>query len=89
MRGAFREILVIVALVAATLAVYWPVRHHNFIDFDDPHYVTDNPQVAEGLKPDDAMPVPIRATPSAAPGVSWRRAAPDAPSRGAHRGCGA
>ena len=38
-----------VLLAAATLIVYWPVRHHPFLNFDDPVYVVNNPHVATGL----------------------------------------
>jgi len=45
-----RKILFICALLAAgTLAVYWPAFHHQFLNFDDPEYVTLNPQVTAGL----------------------------------------
>jgi protein O-mannosyl-transferase len=36
-------------LVLATFFVYWPVRHHDFINFDDGDYVTCNPHVQSGL----------------------------------------
>jgi protein O-mannosyl-transferase len=36
-------------LVVATLAVYWPVRHFEFVNCDDPVYVTENPLVQRGL----------------------------------------
>jgi protein O-mannosyl-transferase len=39
------------ALVLATVAVYAPVRHHAFVNFDDPEYVTDNAVVRGGLTP--------------------------------------
>jgi Flp pilus assembly protein TadD len=38
-----------VALVAATVWVYLPVRGYPFIGFDDPGYVTENPNVKGGL----------------------------------------
>jgi Flp pilus assembly protein TadD len=44
-----RTALVCVSLVVVTLAVFWPVRHQQFINFDDDIYVTDNPHVANGL----------------------------------------
>lgn len=44
-----RESLVCLALVTAALLVYWQVRNHEFINYDDNVYVTDNPQVQEGL----------------------------------------
>jgi hypothetical protein len=37
------------ALVAATVAVYWPVTRFGFINFDDPSYVVENKSVAQGL----------------------------------------
>ena len=37
------------ALVALTLAVYWPVNHAAFLVYDDPNYVTDNLHVQRGL----------------------------------------
>ncbi|HXF09202.1 MAG TPA: hypothetical protein VN625_00355 [Desulfuromonadaceae bacterium] len=36
-------------IVAATLAVYWPVRHYDFVDYDDDSYVFENPDVTHGL----------------------------------------
>jgi hypothetical protein len=33
----------------ATLAVYWPVCHYDFIDYDDDGYVFNNPTVRGGL----------------------------------------
>lgn len=44
-----RGILVSVLLVAAALAAYWPVHRAEFISFDDPPYVTNNPEVFHGL----------------------------------------
>lgn len=37
------------ALVVAALATYWPVTRHEFINHDDPLYVTENPHVRAGL----------------------------------------
>jgi len=36
-------------LALATLAVFGSVRSHQFVDLDDPMYVTENPYVANGL----------------------------------------
>ena len=36
-------------LAAGTLAVYWPVAGFEFVNFDDPFYVTDNAQVRAGI----------------------------------------
>src|ERR1051325_10244922 len=45
----FPRILICAALAAATLLVYWPVLHSQFINYDDPDYVTENDHVAGGL----------------------------------------
>jgi tetratricopeptide (TPR) repeat protein len=37
-------------LVLATLAVYYPVAYHPFVNFDDDIYVTENQHVHNGLK---------------------------------------
>jgi tetratricopeptide (TPR) repeat protein len=36
-------------LVAATLAVFWPVKNFAFVNYDDPEYVTANSHVLGGL----------------------------------------
>jgi protein O-mannosyl-transferase len=36
-------------LVGATLWVYWPLSLNEFIDYDDPEYITANPRVLSGL----------------------------------------
>ncbi len=36
-------------LVAITLLIYFQIRHHDFLNYDDPHYVTDVPEVLRGL----------------------------------------
>jgi protein O-mannosyl-transferase len=36
-------------LAAATLICYWPLTRCDFISFDDPQYVTQNPVVSQGL----------------------------------------
>jgi protein O-mannosyl-transferase len=36
-------------LVLVTLALYWPARHYDFVQYDDPEYVSENPTVREGL----------------------------------------
>jgi len=43
------DLLISLFLVIAVLAVYWPVRNHDFINFDDDLYVTINPHVQAGL----------------------------------------
>lgn len=41
--------VVVVVILCVTSAVYWQVRNHEFINFDDPKYVTANRQVQAGL----------------------------------------
>jgi tetratricopeptide (TPR) repeat protein len=41
--------LVCILLAAATFAVYSPVRNHEFVQYDDDIYVTENPNVQSGL----------------------------------------
>src|SRR5262245_4303746 len=38
------------ALAIATIIVFWPVRHNEFVNYDDPDYVTSDPHVQGGLK---------------------------------------
>ena len=44
-----RTLVVCGALVVGILVIYAPVRHFEFVSFDDPQYVMDNPTVASGL----------------------------------------
>jgi len=44
-----RNVILGLLLVLATLAVYNPVSHHPFVNFDDDRYVTDNVHVRAGL----------------------------------------
>jgi len=48
-RSRFPAWLLAVLLALATLALYWPAMRCNFIGFDDPDYVTENPHVQSGL----------------------------------------
>ena len=43
------DLLISILLIAITLAVYWQVRHHEFVNLDDNHYVTENPAVRNGV----------------------------------------
>ncbi|MGP8022369.1 MAG: tetratricopeptide repeat protein [Limisphaerales bacterium] len=36
-------------LALVTIAVYWPDTNHDFVNYDDPHYVTSNVHVQSGL----------------------------------------
>ena len=49
MQGRFPTLLICLLLAAAILAVYWPVRNYDFINLDDPTYVTENGHVQAGL----------------------------------------
>src|SRR6267143_5685263 len=44
-----RELLVCLLLAVATLAVYGQVVGHDFVNYDDPDYVTGNPYVRAGI----------------------------------------
>jgi tetratricopeptide (TPR) repeat protein len=44
-----RQIGIAILLLVATLAVYGQVVHHDFINYDDPQYVTENLPVSGGL----------------------------------------
>jgi tetratricopeptide (TPR) repeat protein len=43
------------ALVLLTLLIYLPVRNFEFVKYDDPDYVTNNPHVRSGLTVDNAV----------------------------------
>ncbi len=49
LRPAAALALVCFLLVGVTLAVYWPVLHYPFINYDDTVYVSENPTVQQGL----------------------------------------
>ena len=42
--------LLIILLAVTTAAAYWPVGQFDFINLDDPEYVTNNPDVLHGLE---------------------------------------
>jgi len=44
-----RPRIVCALLALITLLVYLPARHHTFVNYDDPDYVTENPMVQAGL----------------------------------------
>ena len=44
-----RALLTCLLLGGITLATFWPVTRHDFIYYDDPDYVTENPYVQAGL----------------------------------------
>jgi protein O-mannosyl-transferase len=41
--------LVVLGLALVTFALYWPVRHYDFVEYDDPEYVSENQTVRNGL----------------------------------------
>jgi Flp pilus assembly protein TadD len=47
--STIRKELICALLVILAVAVYWPVIHCGFVDFDDDYYVFDNPRVLSGL----------------------------------------
>ncbi|HLH55003.1 MAG TPA: tetratricopeptide repeat protein [Verrucomicrobiae bacterium] len=44
-----RDLWTGLALAVITLLVYLPVRNHDFIFYDDPQFITENPQIQSGL----------------------------------------
>jgi protein O-mannosyl-transferase len=44
-----RDWPIMALLAAATVAVFWRVSRHEFVNYDDPAYVTHNPMVQVGL----------------------------------------
>jgi tetratricopeptide (TPR) repeat protein len=47
--GARAQELVLAALLALVLGLYWRTAQHGFVAYDDPLYVSENPLVARGL----------------------------------------
>jgi protein O-mannosyl-transferase len=47
--GQRAQVVICAALVTMVLAIYFQVRTHSFINYDDPVYVSNNPQVLGGL----------------------------------------
>jgi Tfp pilus assembly protein PilF len=44
-----RKLIICLTLITVTTAVYWQVKNHDFINYDDHWYVTENSQVQAGL----------------------------------------
>src|ERR1043166_7215200 len=44
-----RNLPIYICLALVTGAVYWPVGHFEFTNYDDDHYVTENAHVQAGL----------------------------------------
>ena len=49
MRSYRPELLISIFLIALTLSVYWQVQHYEFVNLDDDHYITENPNIRNGL----------------------------------------
>ncbi len=41
--------LLCAGLVLATVIAYEPIRNNDFVDYDDPAYITENPEITSGL----------------------------------------
>ena len=48
-RQRLMRVGICLALALATAAVFWQVTRNEFINYDDPDYVTENPHVTSGL----------------------------------------
>ena len=48
-RSSKESLLICLLLALGTLAVYWPVTRHEFVNYDDTDYVTQNAYVQAGL----------------------------------------
>jgi len=44
-----RTWLLLLVLGLGTLALYWPVCHYDFVEYDDPDYVSENQTVRNGI----------------------------------------
>jgi tetratricopeptide (TPR) repeat protein len=47
----YRPLLISICLVAAIIAVYWPVYKYDFAKYDDDKYVTKNINIQSGINP--------------------------------------
>ena len=47
--GSWAAVLISLFLILTIVAVFWPVKNFRFINLDDEDYVTENPQVLNGL----------------------------------------
>ena len=45
----YHSLLICVVVALATIMAYEPVRHNDFVDYDDDMYVTENPHVKKGI----------------------------------------
>jgi len=47
-----QKLILYIALIVVTLAVYWQVNHYDFVNFDDNVYVTENHHIQSGITMD-------------------------------------
>jgi tetratricopeptide (TPR) repeat protein len=47
--NSHRELLICLLLIVTILTVFWPVKNHDFINYDDTLYITKNSHVQGGL----------------------------------------
>jgi tetratricopeptide (TPR) repeat protein len=47
----YRPLLISICLVAAIIAIYWPVYRYDFAKYDDDKYVTKNINIQSGINP--------------------------------------
>ncbi len=47
-----QKLIIYIVLILATLAVFWQVNHYDFINYDDPIYITANNHIQSGITPD-------------------------------------
>lgn len=52
------DVLVCLLLVWATLPVYWQVKDHEFVNYDDDTYVTENYHLDKGWSQNDRFRLP-------------------------------
>jgi tetratricopeptide (TPR) repeat protein len=48
-RRVGKTVLALMLLASVVLAMYWQVREHSFVTYDDDVYILDNPRVRDGL----------------------------------------
>jgi len=51
----WKNVCIYVGLIAVTLIAYEPLRHNDFVYFDDHRYVTENPNVLGGITRDSVV----------------------------------
>jgi protein O-mannosyl-transferase len=44
-----QQLIICAVLMLITLAVFWQVRNYDFVNFDDPVYVTQNIHIQRGI----------------------------------------